>query len=112
MEDTLIVLPQELIDANTDVIQTVDSIGGKEATFSIKESYDYECQNNQIQCIIDYAGQQFVQSTNFYFGKIGDNGTNGTDIVARVNVNGGLINKNQPLTCYVYRDANGNEKHF
>lgn len=51
----------------------------------IKEYYDFSAFNNQIEVLINYNGKQFRKRTNLTFSKVGENGTNGTDIVARVN---------------------------
>ena len=51
---------------------------------SIKEDYDYQALNNQVTAIVTYDGRQFTQDTNFLFVKVGDNGTNGTDVVTKI----------------------------
>lgn len=56
--------------------------GTTECGFSIKDDYDYSAVYNQIECIVAYHGEEFSQATSFTFNKIGDNGTNGTDVVA------------------------------
>ena len=58
--------------------------------FVISNEYNYGFTNNQIVCIVEFNdGDGLVtyrQPTNFFFGKIGDDGTNGTDIVAKIDV--------------------------
>ena len=58
--------------------------------FVIQNEYNYNYTNNQIICIVEFNdGDGLVtyrQPTNFFFGKIGDDGTNGTDIVAKIDV--------------------------
>lgn len=51
---------------------------------NIVEDYSYNTLNNQILCIVDFENMTYTKSTNFYFGKVGENGTNGTDIVAKI----------------------------
>lgn len=51
---------------------------------SVKEDYDYQALNNQVTAIVTYDGRQFTQDTNFLFVKVGDNGTNGTDVVTKI----------------------------
>ena len=51
---------------------------------SIVENFDYQALNNQVTCIVSYKGQEYQKDTIFSFVKIGDNGTNGTDIVVKV----------------------------
>ena len=69
--------------------------------FGIAALYDESCQNNQIICRIIYNGEVYEKSTNFFFGKIGSNGTNGTDMVLRLEpvLQGGILDK-EPLTLY------------
>lgn len=61
---------------------------------SIKESYDFQALNNQVECIVKYQDKTWSQSTSFLFTKVGENGTNGTDIVAKIDV---LNKKTQPI---------------
>ena len=106
--DTLIVPPENLYE--NIVTHDFDMIEGQTTDFSIAPSYDYDCTNNQIQCIIKYGNETYTAYTDFYFGKIGDNGTNGTDIIAKIitiNDNRRILDT-QPLTVYEYK--NGNEK--
>ena len=50
----------------------------------IVSDYDYQALNNQIKCIVTYYGEEYTEYTNFLFTKVGENGTNGTDIVAKI----------------------------
>ena len=50
----------------------------------IAENYNYNYTSNQVQCIVEYEGQTYTRYTNLLFTKVGENGTNGTDIVARI----------------------------
>ncbi len=50
----------------------------------IAENFDYQALNNQITCIVNYNGQEYTKDTRFSFVKIGDNGTNGTDIAVKI----------------------------
>lgn len=72
------------------------------APVAIQESYDYSALNNQITCIVVYDGKTITKTTEFYFGKIGDNGTNGTDVVAVIDEwSEGNKLDNEPLTLIV-----------
>lgn len=53
-------------------------------SFKIKDEYNSQVEDNQIHCIIEYKGLKIIGSTNFFFTKIGEDGTNGTDIVAKI----------------------------
>lgn len=66
--------------------------------FTINNEYNYNSTNNQIICMVEFDdGDGLVtyrQPTNFFFGKIGDDGTNGTDVVSKITV---LENDHQDL---------------
>ena len=53
---------------------------------AILDNYNYNYTSNQIQCIVEYEGETYTQYTNLLFTKVGENGTNGTDIVARIDI--------------------------
>lgn len=50
----------------------------------IKGDYDYQALNNQITCIVTFDNQEYTKDTTFLFTKIGENGTNGTDMVGKI----------------------------
>lgn len=103
----------------TDILQLnpadgrINLIKGQSTNFTIEDNYDYNALDNQIQCIIEYGKQTYIKNTNFFFTKIGDNGTNGTDIVAKIEVNTEddkvkQILTEQPLSVYI----NTSEKQY
>lgn len=95
--NTLLVPPNDLkINPSTQINQW---LYGDNAPVKIVESYDYSALENQIKCIVKYDAIEVTQETKFYFGKIGDNGTNGTDVVAKLEpvVTGDALD-NEPLT--------------
>lgn len=95
--NSLIVPPEDLeVNPSNDIAQVYR---GDMAGFEIKESYDYSALNNQITCEVQYDSIKISKDTEFYFGKIGDNGTNGTDVVASIQpwVTGSKLD-NEPLT--------------
>ena len=51
---------------------------------AIEADYNYQALNNQIKCIVTYYYQEYTEYTNFLFTKVGENGTNGTDMVAKI----------------------------
>lgn len=71
----------------------------------IKESYDYQALNNQVTCIITYNGQEYQQDSDFLFTKIGENGTNGTDVVAKISP---VLQPNKGLLAIEVKDGIGN----
>lgn len=75
--------------------------------FDIIDSYNENYQNNQITCWVTYNGQKVTKDTNLLFTKVGENGTNGTDTVARIlPVANNSILDQQPLTLYRYNINN------
>lgn len=50
----------------------------------IADEFDYQAVENQVVAIVNYNGQEFQQSTNLSFIKVGDNGTNGTDVICKI----------------------------
>lgn len=50
----------------------------------IAGDYNSLALNNQVQAIVTYQGQTYTQYTSFFFTKVGENGTNGTDMVAKI----------------------------
>lgn len=81
--DTMLVVPAEGLQINP--------ANGKlewypQATYPtmIADSYDYQALNNQVTCVVTYNGQDYQQDTDFLFVKVGDNGTNGTDVVGKI----------------------------
>ena len=83
LEDTLIVTPAQgmVINPANDRIEWFD-----QAVYplDIEESYDYQALNNQVTCIVTYAGVEYQRDSNLLFTKIGENGTNGTDVVCKI----------------------------
>ena len=65
----------------------------------------------------------YRQPTNFFFGKVGDDGTNGTDVVAKIDVVynnhqdlNGVYNNNtlldEPLTLKINQTIKDNQKVY
>lgn len=69
---------------------------GRVFPLEIQQSYNYFALNNQVTAIVTYDGREYTQDSKLYFTKIGENGTNGTDIVCKIepknndNINGML----------------------
>ena len=74
--------------------------------FDIEKDYNPDSYNNQITCHISFDGLNLYKDTKFYFGKEGDNGTNGTDIVAKIEYNKDddyyNVLEKEPVTLYIY----------
>lgn len=104
-DNTLLISP----DSNKTSIKT------KGCSFDIKKDYDPNCYDNQVVCHIVIDGKHLYKNTSFFFGKEGDNGTNGTDVIAKIEYikdddpNHVLIN--EPATLYIHND-NGIWKSF
>lgn len=57
----------------------------KDFPLTIAEYFNYSAiSNSQLTAIITYDGQIYERDTDFVFEKIGDNGTNGTDVTAKI----------------------------
>ena len=106
--NTLLLIDSEIATENPDTKQK-DLYIQSTCPINIVEDYNYDAVNNQILCIVDFEGMTYTETTNFYFGKIGENGTNGTDIVAKIvplveSTNTALLK--EPLTlCIDQTDA-------
>ena len=81
--DTMIVTPTEGMTMNPATMLYEWYMSSPYPT-SIADSYDYQALHNQVTCIVTYQGIEYTQDTAFSFLKIGDNGTNGTDVVAKI----------------------------
>lgn len=83
VENSLIVIPQEGMETNP-ANGKIEWYTQRTCPVMIDESYDYQALNNQITCVVTYDGQEYQQDTDFLFVKVGDNGTNGTDMVGKI----------------------------
>lgn len=81
--DSLIVMPQEGMATNP-ANGRIEWYTQSVYPTMIAESYDYQALNNQVTCVVTYNGQDYQQDTDFLFVKVGDNGTNGTDVVGKI----------------------------
>lgn len=83
LTDSLIVIPKEGMTINH-ATEKIEYCTSEIYPTTIKESYDYQALNNQIKAIVNYQGQEYTEETTFLFTKVGENGTNGTDVVAKI----------------------------
>lgn len=108
IESTMIKTAETLqLNPSTNLVQ---SYTGSEVNFTINDLYDPNAYANQITCHIHFGDVDYYKDTNFYFGKQGNNGTNGTDTVAKIKYNGidaANILHYQPLTLYVQKKTDG-----
>lgn len=83
LENSMIVVPTKSMvmnNANNKIEWYMEEIFPLE----IANDYDYQALNNQVTAIVSYKDQEYKQDTTLLFTKIGENGTNGTDIVAKI----------------------------
>ena len=83
LENSMIVVPTKSMvmnNANNKIEWYIEEIFPLE----IANDYDYQALNNQVTVIVSYKDQEYKQDTTLLFTKIGENGTNGTDIVAKI----------------------------
>lgn len=83
LENSMIVVPTKgmtMNNANNKIEWYIEEI----FPLKIANDYDYQALNNQVTAIVSYKDQEYKQDTTLLFTKIGENGTNGTDIVAKI----------------------------
>lgn len=71
---------------------------------AIKDTYNYDALDNQVEAIVEYQGQEYTKETDLFFTKVGENGTNGTDIVAKISPNTDNVFLDDNLLSMVTRD--------
>lgn len=100
LSDSMIVTPTQNMIKNP-VTEKAEWYLGRVFPLEIQQSYNYFALNNQVTAIVTYDGKEYTQDSKLYFTKIGDNGTNGTDIVCKVepeesSENGALALESKP----------------
>ena len=75
--------PERLIENPATKLKEIDNTS-TQFVFNIAEFYNEENQNNQVTCQVIFNGEAVNKDTNLLFTKVGENGTNGTDVVARI----------------------------
>lgn len=109
IEETLIEKTGLILNPNDNNNISLDT--SLQTTFSLAKSFNEDKLNNQIICRIFFEDQVVQKSTDFFFGKVGNNGTNGTDIVAKiVPTTPRQIHDTEPIILYRY-DPDNNEKY-
>ena len=105
IENTLIIPNATLgINPYDDRKNSLDN--NPQCSFKIAESYNEDYLNNQINCRVIINDEIIQANTDFYFGKVGSNGTNGTDMVAKiVPAQNKQILNTQPVILYRYNDG-------
>lgn len=86
LDNTLIVTPSKGMTTNP---ATKLNEWYTQATYplDIEDSYDYQATTNQVTCIVTYQGVEYQKDSNLFFTKVGENGTNGTDVVCKISPN-------------------------
>lgn len=106
LDDTMIVPPEKLV--LNPATQQEQLLKGDTCIFDIAKLYNPNAQNNQITCHANFNNIDVYTDTKFYFGKVGSNGTNGTDMVSKISYDGNdnyFVLNSQPLTLYVQKNA-------
>jgi hypothetical protein len=108
------IIPKEILELNS-TTQIPQLYRGKTCNFDINDLYNPDYWNNQITCHVRYSNQDLYKDTEFLFTKVGENGTNGTDVTAKIFYKGNdVLNTlhNEPLTLYIQEaiDDNNNSK--
>ena len=83
LDNTLIVTPREGMVTNP---ATNLEEWYAQATYplDIENNYDYQATTNQVTCIVTYQGVEYQRDSDLFFTKVGENGTNGTDVVCKI----------------------------
>lgn len=83
LDNTLIVTPREgmIVNPATELEEWYT-----QATYplDIEDNYDYQATTNQVTCIVTYQGIEYQRDSDLFFTKVGENGTNGTDVVCKI----------------------------
>lgn len=81
-EDTLIIPVGTVV--SRDEVNKIAVYNGENFSYTISDKYYSNHDRNTIELEIYYNGKSYYATTNFYFVKDGNNGTNGTEYVARL----------------------------
>lgn len=84
--NTLVTVSGDSLDTTTftEYNDTKYIYNGYTFPLGIAETYNSSYTNNQIKCVITYNGEEYYKYTNLTFLKVGENGTNGTDVSVKV----------------------------
>lgn len=109
-ENTLIDItgiPEDDVEDETSEAGKILVYNHKTLPFKIKNNYNYNYYNNQIELRVTHNGQLYTTRTNFTFLKQGEIGTNGTDITCKIILN--TPPSNRPtfpiVTIYNYKSG-------
>lgn len=111
LENTMLLIDSNLAkeNSNTGIKNLYEQ---KTCPIAIADEYDMNAFNNQITCIVEFAGAVYYKETGFYFGKVGENGSNATEVIAKISpvINTTTLNTDdsisEPLTLHVYMNPN------
>lgn len=107
------IIPSEstMINVSSDAL-TQDPLSGEQYVtsstldFSISEIYNLNTINNQIVCSIGFDGKVYRQPTNFFFTKIGQVGTNGTQTTVKIEETNALPDRHSAIIVKPNGSAN------
>lgn len=107
------IIPSEstMINVSSDAL-TQDPLSGEQYVtsstldFSISEIYNLNTINNQIVCSIGFDGKVYRQPTSFFFTKIGQVGTNGTQTTVKIEETGALPDRHSAIIVKPNGSAN------
>ena len=107
------IIPSEstMINVSSDAL-TQDPLSGEQYVtsstldFSISEIYNLNTINNQIVCSIGFDGKIYRQPTSFFFTKIGQVGTNGTQTTVKIEETNALPDRHSAIVVKPNGSAN------
>lgn len=112
LENTMIVTPGTESMTINPVTSKVEWCTSEIYPLAIESDYNYQALNNQIKCIVTYYGQEYTEYTNFLFTKVGENGTNGTDMVAKISPTSDSPILDMELLALEVNVANGGKESY
>ena len=83
LDSTLIVAPKEGMVSNP-ATGLAEWYPQETYPLDIEDSYDYQATTNQVTCMVTYQGVDYQRESDLFFTKVGENGTNGTDVVCKI----------------------------
>lgn len=111
LSDSMVVPPTQGMERNPSNDKLEWFTGSRIYPLRIAKNYDLFATNNQVEAVISYEGKVYSKSTNLTFTKVGDVGTNGTDIFAKiVPTSRNPVLQKAPLMLEVYRDGSFGER--
>jgi hypothetical protein len=96
------------VPSGDDSFFKTSEINDDELAFTIQDLWSYSLTQRQITAHVVYNGRDYYQKTDFLFNKIGDNGTNGTELVVSLQVSSTEVEKKANYLPYITESLSRN----